>query len=72
MRCYRNHTFSISKYYIPIHPPGIRVGKSFNEGFSSSITKEIVATKDDSYYFAKDLKSRGYGNLSKRENGRDG
>jgi len=58
MQCYRSYTFLISKYCVLICSFGIRAGKGFNKGFLFSIIKEIVAAKDNLYYFARDFKFR--------------
>jgi len=72
MRCYRSYVFSIPKHRVPIYSTGIRAGKSLNKGLLSLITKEIITTKDDSYYFVENLKSEGYRGFNKRENGKSG
>jgi len=66
VRYYKSHSFPVPKYRISIYLLRIRIKKDFDEGFSSSTTKEIVTIKDDSYYFAENLEFGGYKNPSEK------
>ena len=72
LRCYKGYFFPIPKHRIPTYLFKVRVERGFNEGFLSSITKEIITTKDDVYNFAKNFESRGYGDLGKRKSKKSG
>jgi len=51
---------------------GVRVKRGFNEGFSFLTTKEIITLEDDVYNFVGNFESRGYKDLGKRKNGKNG
>ncbi len=72
MQYYRGYIFLILKYRVLICLSGVRVKRGFNEGFSFLTTKEIITLEDDVYNFVGNFESRGYKDLGKRKNGKNG
>ncbi len=72
LRCYKDYIFSIPEYCILVYSIKVQVRKGFSKVFLSSITKEIIAIKDDIYNFVENFESREYKGFSERRGGRGG